>query len=350
MRVVPFGMISDGAGCRTPARILAADIGGTRSRFAFFGCDHGELVLHEVVRIATADATSFDDLLCRVREAAPEAWSEVVAHSGVPHVEGRPAAPSATAAFAIAGPVESGRRCLPPNISWTVDLDTARELPCHALLLNDFEAQGWACLSPSAQDLEAVVPGVALPGAPVAVLGAGTGLGKCLVLPGRCPQVLASEGGHATFPFEGRDEMAYADFVAGRIGGRIIGDVVLSGMGLSLLHAFHHGEDLAPRHVAARMRADGPVATWFARFYGRACRDWVLHTLARGGARITGGVAAANPCLVHHAAFLEAFLDCPTHAHLLRSVPVHLVRNPESGLWGAAMYALVRSMAQEPAA
>jgi glucokinase len=338
----PFVATGMEKGCR----ILAADIGGTRSRFAYFDYAGGELGMGDVVRIPTAEAIGFDDLLDRVRVAAPGAWARLTQQTdtGNDAPDTPDASVTAFAAFAVAGPVEEGARCLPPNIGWHIDLDTTRGLPCAALLLNDFEAQGWACLLPGAQQCLQLLPGKPDATAPVAVVGAGTGLGKCLLLPGTPHRVLPSEGGHATFAFEGRAEAGYAAFAADRLGvGRLIGDDVLSGPGLSLLYAYHHGETLPPHEVAARLTGSDVVVEWFARFYGRTCRDWALHTLARGGVRIAGGVAAANPLLVQHEAFAAAFFDCPTHAHLLRTIPVSLVTNADAGLWGAAVFALLHA-------
>lgn len=323
-----------GNGVEEGCHIIAADIGGTRSRFAFFEYRDGILGMDEVVRIPTAEASGFDDLLGRVRTAAFGAWARFVASSD----------DAAFAAFAVAGPVEDGLRCLPPNIGWSIDLTSSGTLPCEGLLLNDFEAQGWACLLPEAQQCLPLLPGKPDGKAPVAVVGAGTGLGKCLLLPGTPYRVLPSEGGHATFAFEGHAEADYAAFAADRLGvRRLVGDAVLSGPGLSLLYAYLHGETLPPHEVAARLTGDDVVTEWFARFYGRTCRDWALHTLATGGVRIAGGVAAANPILVQHMAFAEAFFDCPTHAHLLHAIPVSLVTNADAGLWGAAIFALLHA-------
>ena len=74
-----------------------------------------------------------------------------------------------------------------------------------------------------------------------------------------------------------------------------------------------------------------------ARFYARACRNYALQVLARGGVYIAGGVAAKAPVLVTHPEFEAEFRRSPTMAHLLAKIPVFLNRNEESGLWGAAL-------------
>jgi glucokinase len=80
---------------------------------------------------------------------------------------------------------------------------------------------------------------------------------------------------------------------------------------------------------------------WFARFYGRACRLYALHTLALGGVYITGGMALRLPVLTHPA-FAEEFRHSAAHRPLLEKIPVWHVRKPQAGLWGAALYGLLR--------
>lgn len=354
-------------------RVLAADIGGTNSRFALYETDglarghaprpHDRLC---AVRLPTTGAASFADLL---RQAAAVEPGLFVPADGMP---------PALAVFAVAGPVRGGRRCAPPNIAWAVDLDDPAlgppdgaapgQPPLSALpplppvlLINDFVAQAYACLRSGMLDVLDVQDGVAVPDAAMAVVGAGTGLGKCLLLPpcqpGAPPRALPSEGGHSLFPFIDEREMAFAAFIRAHTGRQVIGDLVVSGPGLRLLHAFHTGQWLEPAEVAARLVPGGTprdepdkgvgqalpqvlsqVLSSFARFYGRACRDYVLETLALGGLFIAGGVAAAVPALVTHPAFAEAFRQSDTHADLLRGVPVRLVRSPDAGLLGAALY------------
>lgn len=340
-------------------RVLAADIGGTNSRFALYETDglaRGDVPRPQDrlcgVRLPTARAASFADLLRRAAAEEPGLFAPPQA-SGA-DASGAGAIPPALLVLAVAGPVRDGRRCTPPNIPWAVDLDDpalrAPDMPPlpPVLLINDFVAQAYACLRPAALDVVDVLAGHSVPDAPTAVVGAGTGLGKCLLLPpsgvGMPPRALPSEGGHALFPFTDEREMTFAAFVRAHTGRQVIGDLVVSGPGLRLLHAFHTGQWLEPAEVTARLMSCGDdddlrsVLAWFARFYGRACRDYVLETLALGGLFIAGGVAAAMPALVTHPAFAEAFRQSDTHADLLRGVPVRLVCSPDAGLLGAALY------------
>ena len=311
--------------------ILASDIGGTNCRFAHFTLSKpgrpDSLELVRTFRVRTQTASSFAHLLAMLREK----WGPLSRFS--------------CAGLGVAGPVLHARKVRLTNAPWEyVDLDAAPELPKRVLLLNDFEAQAWACLHPDCQNLLPVVPrsreteerarcGAAQT---IAVFGAGTGVGMSALLPGEPPRALASEGGHALFPFSASETQF--EVFAHAHANPVTVERVLSGRGLSLLHSFHKGQDLSPAQVAAAMPAT-PVCEWFARFLGRACRNWTLSVMALNGLYIAGGIAASNPIILRHPAFLHAFYDSPEYGALLRTVPICLVRNTDAGLWGAGICA-----------
>jgi glucokinase len=60
--------------------------------------------------------------------------------------------------------------------------------------------------------------------------------------------------------------------------------------------------------------------------------------LARGGLYIAGGVAARTPEMLTHENFSKEFLDSPTMGHMLSRMPVFLMDDQDSGLWGAAFH------------
>ncbi len=312
-------------------RVLAADIGGTNSRFASFALEKGVLSLTAVAWLPTEAAPSFAHLLeqWQTRQEQPD-------HPGLPLTPQNADA----AVFAVAGAVLAGRRAKLANIPWDIDLDA---LPAsagcrNALLINDFAAQAWACASPAARNATTIFPGKPESRMPIAVLGAGTGFGHALLVPTEsAPLVLASEGGHAHFPFIGPDETRFADFLRAETGRpQVVGDMVVSGTGMRTLHAFFTGNRHSAREVTARLTPEAPEAEWFARFLGRACQDYVLHTLALGGVFLTGGLLAGNPLLVQHPAFMRELHSNDRYGELLRNIPVFLNTNEDFGLWGAA--------------
>lgn len=250
--------------------------------------------------------------------------------------------------WAVAGLVSEEGQAAATNASLRLDLRALAARGARVLLINDFAAQAWASLALPGEESLSVLPGEAACG-PRGVVGAGTGLGTACLFPeasGRW-RVLCAEAGHTAFPFLGREEVEYADFLCARHGGAAYAtaEQVLSGRGLELLHLFLVGETAPVEHIAAtRLREAGtserpghPTLRWFARFYGRMCRHWVLSTLCTGGLYVGGGVAGRNPALVLAPDFTREFRDVPAHLRpLLRHMPVRLMTGDLTGLWGAA--------------
>ena len=325
--------------------MLAADIGGTRSRFFRFSCNGGEISIKEGVVVPSV-CDSFDALLEKIFACRPEdaeKWKKV-----------------SLLIFAAAGPVKDGGVSM-TNASFRVEAGPAlaRFPGARCLVMNDFEAQAWACLSPAMREAELLLPGrgvsacaerfdfAALSGlaesrAPVAVLGAGTGLGAAWLLPGdgasRGSRVLASEGGHMPFPFEGGRERDFADWLAGRLGGGpVTAEHVLSGPVLARLYEYLSGTAAEPALFTAEPGfAGSECCAWYARFYGRFCRMAALALLPQALV-LTGGVAEKSPALVRHGEFAEEFFrEREARRQLLAEIPVWVNRHPQAGLWGAA--------------
>ncbi len=311
-------------------KILAADIGGTNSRFASFHVDEkGELLLVESKWLNTADSPSFGDLLDNLKAGGfclkPEEADIAV--------------------FAIAGPVEKSVKCSPPFISWEIDISNGeRDFGLRrALLINDFVAQAYACRSSVGEIAEIIKSGDLSKDTTAAVIGAGTALGKAVIIPDGNGGYLAvpSEGGHASFPFETRQECEFQQFLLTKLGDRFITwNKVVSGRGLSYIHEFLTGEDVETQDVVGKILPDSETLTWASRFYGRACRNFALETLAVGGVYIAGGVAARTPELVTHRVFTEEFTSSDTMADLLHRIPVLLIKEQNAGLWGSALLGL----------
>ncbi|MBN2140535.1 MAG: glucokinase [Desulfovibrionaceae bacterium] len=310
-------------------RILAADIGGTNARFAVFKAAPGRLEPAGSVWLATGGFGSMAALLDAAREALPG-----------PEVSGID-----LAVFAVAGPVRGRTRCSPPNIIWSIDLEDPGCCPGlgRVALINDFTAQAFACRTEAVAEAVVLQPGRPDPEAALAVIGAGTALGHCALIPhGRGFVAAPSEAGHAAFAFVGRAEEEFHAFLLKALDlPYAYADKVVSGPGLSLLHRFLTGRDLTPDQVARDIDPQGETCRWFARFYGRACRNYALAVLASGGVYVSGGVAARCPALVEHPEFLAEFANSPRHRDLLEDMPVYLNRNEDSGLFGAAFYGLL---------
>ncbi|MGE4505266.1 MAG: glucokinase [Desulfovibrionaceae bacterium] len=311
--------------------ILAADIGGTTSRFAHFRlATDGGLSLLGQCRLASASAASFAELLAML---GPAGFSLALTQADA-------------VALGVPGPVRSGAYCDPPNTNWDIDLRSPglpglRKLleRGRALMVNDFVAQAWAMRTSAVDGARVIQPGTPEPDRPVAIIGAGTGLGHCALVPaGGGWAAVPSEAGHLAFPFRhDLHERDFERFARSRLGVAYCdNEDVVSGSGLALAAAWATGEDPAPEDAPALVAKSPEALALFARFYGRAARHWALAVTALGGLHITGGVAAHLPQVLDHPGFLAEFHDHPDYADMLASLPVLHVSNPDAGLWGAA--------------
>lgn len=311
-------------------RILAADIGGTNSRFGAFSVDNkNRLELLASRWLDTRAYSSFRDLLYELETGGFDI----------------PVSSADAAVFAVAGPVIKNTFSSPPNIDWDIDLTIiAKEFGLESCtLINDFIAQAYACRSPIIDDASQILSGESDPEAPLAVIGAGTGLGQAALIPIKngAYKALASEGAHTGFAFEAESELAFMQFLL-KISDEpyVRAEMVVSGPGLAQLHRFLTGERLEPAEVSATLGNDSETLRWMARFYGRLARNLALQVMALGGVYIAGGLAAKVPELVTHAEFTRAFRHSATMHRVLERIPVYLNTNEESGLWGAAFKAM----------
>jgi len=308
--------------------VIAVDIGGTNSRFAHFRIDdEGSLSYVNGLRLKTASASSLDDLIEKALKEGPVApgtnWDAII--------------------LAVPGAVEENTCAKLANVPWAVDVSGLRKRTrgTRILLINDFVAQAYACPLETRLRKEVVQRGEARKGANLAVIGAGTGLGHCALATTGQGSFLAlpSEAGHAAFSFYGKAETAYRDYLLEKTGAKYpYGDIVVSGPGLTHLHAFLTGRDLAPADIVREIDPDSETTVLFARFYARACRNYTLTVLALGGLYIAGGVAMKNPFLVVNDHFRREFIDSAHYRPILEKVPVSLMLSEDSGLWGAAHF------------
>lgn len=316
-----------------------ADIGGTNGRFAIFAETGTGLGLAAKKWLPTASLENTHDL-----HDAFSKWEEAQIDTAL-----RPLFPAgerinledrsfAAIVIAMAGPVSEGRGCL-SNASLEIDLCQAN-FSCQASLVNDFEVQAWACLAPCGQNAKLIAGPDTNTNETKAVFGAGTGLGMGALLPdGDFWRALPSEAGHMAFPFLGKKEGDFHAFLCARLGLRFArGDDTITGRGLQILHEYLTGETLTAWEVGEKaLQRPTETLEWYSRFYARACRDWMLASLCNGGLWIAGGIAARNPLTVTSPFFMEELYNAPED--YLQRMPVRLIEDKDSGLWGAAWLA-----------
>ena len=317
--------------------LATIDLGGTHCRFARFTATARGLELDAVETCPTAGLQDSGAIL--------EQWENSL-HTPLSQV--------AALVMGVAGPVQDGLRARLSNAPLRIDLGAV--MPQFGLrrarVVNDFVCEACACLTRVGERSLHLLGPADLPCpsqrspeetlAPVAVLGAGTGLGSGWLVPqadsGQLRwSPLPSEAGHQAFAFVGREEEDFAVFACERLGRPFLRpDDVVTGRGLAVLHHFLTGRDLPPADAAAEgLVGDHPTLRWYARFLGRTCAHWGLATLCYSGLFLTGGMVLRNPAVTEHPAFREAFYLAP-ELGVLEGIPVRRYTDACSGLWGAA--------------
>jgi glucokinase len=298
-------------------RIIAGDVGGTKTLLQFI--DRGSIVAEE--RYESAKYSTFDALLAAF---LPKTGGTVD-----------------TACFAVAGPVLDQRAEI-TNLGWDID---ARALATGAgirnvALINDFYAValGVPLLTPT--ERLSLNPGVRRPTDPIAILGAGTGLGQaCLIWQDDQWNVIPSEGGHADFAPQDEQQSRLFLWLLEKYG-HVSWERLVSGMGLVNIFTFLGGPEIDAREIAALAdRNEARAMETFRIFvdiYGAEAGNMALRTLSRGGVFLAGGVAAKNTRFFTDGRFMEAFLRKGRFREMLKEMPVDLIMDQKVGLRGAA--------------
>ena len=328
----------------TTKLILAADVGGTKTRLQLRRSDGTHKGIGTPVAEQRYASQAFGSLEAIVQRFLEE--------SGQP--------PPHSACFAVAGPIveEQGlQRARLTNLPWRLDsARLANDLGIERVaLLNDFQAIGYSLPVLADDELAPLHPAPAKAGGPCVALGAGTGLGVCLIMPdGGDITSYPSEGGHMAFAPRDEEQQALLEFMQPGLE-RVSYERLISGSGLVsiyrfLLHRRQQDEDplltaddpaaaIGERALAGDHSLAVEAVTLFARLYGAFAGDLALACLPTGGVYIAGGIAPKLlPCL-QQGAFMEAFFDKARMAELMRRFPVHVITNTQCGLLGAACYA-----------
>jgi glucokinase len=248
--------------------------------------------------------------------------------------------------LAVAAPVDGDIIAL-TNRAWHFQLsDIAAQFGLSELrALNDFEAVAWALPGLGPDDVHPIGPVHGCGPGPRIVCGPGTGLGVAALVPQDASwRVVPSEAGHMSFGAAATDEEPVFRRLR-EIAGPVSVETVLSGPGLTRLHQAAnpdagalHPEDIIGRARSGDRAAQQTVAL-FVRLLGRFVGDIALAFRATGAAYLAGGVGFALASLIDVNTFRRAFEAHRPYERLLAGIPTLLLKDPEPGLAGCAVYA-----------
>ncbi len=332
--------------------LLGADIGGTNSNFGLFQIRNGEPLLLVSLHAKSQEIISFPALVQQLLSHLKQSYRMKVNH----------------ALFAAAGVVSPEKdRSKPTNLSFVIDATEIKKetgISC-VYVVNDFEVIGYGLDLIAPKDLVCVNEGVPRLHANKAIIGAGTGLGKCMMIWDKDVQryvPIASEGGHEDAAVQNKLELVLVEFIQ-RTEQRpcnVSWEDLLSGNGIQRMYRFFHtrsrdGHDESKEHAPhpdeifnARNGDEHSRATFelYTTLYARCAKNFALDVLARAGIYIAGGIAANNLEMFKLDRFMNEFVNCGKLADLLHEIPIYVITDYNVSLYGAAAYLLIENMCE----
>ena len=312
------------------ARLLG-DVGGTNARFAW---QDGEAApLRDTATLPTADFATLADAitayLARLGRAAPP-WC----------------------AIGIANPI-TGDRIQMTNCHWAFSISAMRQALGfeRLVVINDFTALALALPDLQASELRQLGGGSAVPGAPMALIGPGTGLGVSGLIAGDAPGrwlPLQGEGGHVTLAASTAREAAVLQVLRDEFG-HASAERAISGQGLEALYAAVckldavagfvplPAAEVSQRALAGRDAQCVEVLDLFCGFLGNVAGNLALTLGAIGGVYIGGGIVPRLGDAFTRSRFRACFEDKGRFRGYLEAIPVYVIHTQVSpALLGAA--------------
>lgn len=359
-------------------RLLAGDIGGTNARLVLYEApdcaaqlaDYNAVTSHRVISqhyYKNDHFPSFTQLLRTFLSLPSNAHLTI--HS---------------CCFAVAGPVADNRINFTNRHGWLINgHHIQRDFNIQSvLLINDFVANGYGLLSLTDREITTVQRGSPsapdMFSAPVALVGAGTGLGECFLTPDKHGNVTAhpTEGGHVDFAPRTQQEHHLLSFLQARLQPnsphppdhppdhpsethllpRVSVERLVSGPGLESIYEFlreKYPQQLNPEldreyqsstekgRLIGAHKHNYPLfmsalQIMFAAF-GAEVGNVALNYLPLAGIYIAGGIAPKNVEMITapDSAFMKRFADKGRLSSLMHHFPLHVVMNEHLGIRGA---------------
>jgi glucokinase len=306
---------------------LVGDVGGTNARFGLVAPDGA--VLHSSV-FAVADFAEIG--------AAIDAYLATISNLARPR----------QGALAIAAAV-TGDEIRMTNHPWGFSVAALRDRLGFARLvaINDFTAVALALPRLSDADRMPVGGGMPVDGAPMAVLGPGSGLGVSgLIRAGSQWAALTGEGGHATMAAATERENAVLQLMR-RHFDHVSAERVLSGPGLVNLYNSLAALDRVPAaaYTAAQITDPGigardplchEATAMFCAMLGAIAGDLALTIGARGGVYIAGGIVPRLGVRFVESGFRERFEAKGRFRPYMAAIPTYVVTHPLPAFLGCA--------------
>ncbi|WP_282143310.1 glucokinase [Cellulophaga baltica] len=319
--------------------VLAGDIGGTKTNLALFEFKEGQLFIIKQNSYKTKNHTSLLEIIedFKVKE--------------IPEIN--------SICFGVAGPITKGT-VHGTNFPWDIDTEELiKKLQLKSIfLINDMQANAYGLATLEKKDLDCLKYGSEIPGNAV-IISPGTGLGEAgLFWDGTAYHPFASEGGHCDFGPRNDFDLEIWKYFQQKYG-HVSWERLLSGQGIRDTYQLIRNvsgeketdafkaritkED--PAAVITKMALEGSdvvcreTLDLFVRFLAIETAQLALKFKATGGIYIGGGIMPKIIKGMNREVFTDNFMQSGRMNSLLQMVPVNVILNENTALFGAAYYA-----------
>jgi len=324
--------------------ILAGDIGGTNSRLAYFEIVQGRVQPIVEETFPSRESSSLGDIV----------RTFISKHNlRITH-----------ACFGIAGPIRHGRSEA-INLAWVVDAEQLAQQfrLARVWLINDLEANAYGVAALAPEDFVVLNEGTPDAEGNAAVIAAGTGLGEAgLYWDGKQHWPFASEGGHASFAPDNALQVELLQYLQQQFT-HVSWERVLSGPGLYNVYTFLRDTQrgVEPAWLTEELRQVDPPAAiasaalagtsdlcvqaldLCAALYGAEAGNLALKVMATGGVFVGGGIAPKIVAKLKEPTFMQAFCAKGRLQAVMEAMPVRVIMNDKTALYGAARCAALRA-------
>ena len=306
---------------------LIADIGGTNARFAL--CDDS-LQISDERQLRCSDYPNIEDAIDYYLKAV-SATGRII-----------------EASLAIAAPL-SGDQISMTNHSWHFSVSGLRQRMNwrRLIVLNDFTALAMAIRHLPAKELRQLGGTAHASEAPIALLGAGTGLGVSgLVYSGEHWLPLQGEGGHVSLSPGTERELAAVRQLWRRYD-HVSAERVLSGPGLVSLYAAlceldgvaaqaYQAADITEHGLNASNPQCAETLAMFCALLGSVAGNLVLTLGATQAVYVGGGIVPRLGDYFAQSPFRHRFESKGRYVEYLRPVPVYVIHSAQPAFVGLA--------------
>jgi glucokinase len=315
-------------------KIIAADVGGTKTRLIYADIDEPGKVLFEA-RYLSGEFDSFEPLLETFINDSGSTASKIESLT-----------------LALPGLVTDSSARL-TNLPWVIEKQSLKDAfgIRYVSFMNDFQASALGTGQLQEKDQIVLNAGISKvadlnDNAIRVAVGAGTGLGVAWAQDDEgVAHAYDTEGGHIDFAPVDDTQIRLLQFLQKRHG-HVSYERILSGDGLVSLYEFCTGEqgnevqrdEITAEWVNAQSQdnaAADKAMTLFVEIYGSYIGNIAMLFKPYGGIFITGGIAAKMVERMQSEEFINAFLNKGRMRTLVEQIAVYLVTDERIGVLGA---------------